>query len=291
MPAPCSWSATTGASSTTSSPARSRGKATSAGLWREYEGGYEDWKTQRERARGLREPRRRAAPPTRRGAATGARSAAAATPPTRPPPKPRKLSYKEQRELDALPARIDALEAEQKELGELLADARVLCEGAGPRAAAQARYAQIDAELTARARALGGARQPVRAGHGAGVVRMNFQQLRAVRETIRRDFNLTEVAKVLHTSQPAISRQIRELEEGARRRPRPPDGSDRGGSFQRTASFACTAFTMRWNSSRLTSEITQWFMPPCGPVRRLVTALDREARRAVVQPGRARRTR
>src|SRR4051794_17294904 len=42
---------------------------------------------------------------------------------------------------------------------------------------------------------------------------MNFQQLRAVREAIRRDFNLTEVAKVLHTSQPAISRQIRELEE------------------------------------------------------------------------------
>jgi len=42
---------------------------------------------------------------------------------------------------------------------------------------------------------------------------MNFQQLRAVRETIRRGFNLTEVAKVLHTSQPAISRQIRELEE------------------------------------------------------------------------------
>jgi LysR family cys regulon transcriptional activator len=42
---------------------------------------------------------------------------------------------------------------------------------------------------------------------------MNFQQLRAVREAIRRGYNLTEVAKVLHTSQPAISRQIRELEE------------------------------------------------------------------------------
>jgi len=42
---------------------------------------------------------------------------------------------------------------------------------------------------------------------------MNFQQLRAVRETARSGFNLTEVAGVLHTSQPGISRQIRELEE------------------------------------------------------------------------------
>ena len=42
---------------------------------------------------------------------------------------------------------------------------------------------------------------------------MNFQQLRSVRETVRRGFNLTEVASVLHTSQPGISRQIRELED------------------------------------------------------------------------------
>lgn len=42
---------------------------------------------------------------------------------------------------------------------------------------------------------------------------MNFQQLRAVRETARSGFNLTEVAGVLHTSQPGISRQIRELED------------------------------------------------------------------------------
>ncbi|MBK1689957.1 CysB family HTH-type transcriptional regulator [Rubrivivax gelatinosus] len=41
---------------------------------------------------------------------------------------------------------------------------------------------------------------------------MNFQQLRSVRETVRRGFNLTEVAQVLHTSQPGVSRQIRELE-------------------------------------------------------------------------------
>lgn len=42
---------------------------------------------------------------------------------------------------------------------------------------------------------------------------MNFQQLRAVREATRQDFNLTEVAATLYTSQPGISRQIRELEE------------------------------------------------------------------------------
>lgn len=42
---------------------------------------------------------------------------------------------------------------------------------------------------------------------------MNFQQLRSVREAVRCGFNLTEVSKVLHTSQPGVSRQIRELEE------------------------------------------------------------------------------
>ena len=42
---------------------------------------------------------------------------------------------------------------------------------------------------------------------------MNFQQLRTVSETARRGFSLTKVAAALHTSQPGISRQIRELEE------------------------------------------------------------------------------
>ena len=42
---------------------------------------------------------------------------------------------------------------------------------------------------------------------------MNFQQLRSIREAARNNYNLTEVASVLFSSQPAISRQIRELEE------------------------------------------------------------------------------
>lgn len=42
---------------------------------------------------------------------------------------------------------------------------------------------------------------------------MNFQQLRSVREAVRQGFNLTEVAAALHTSQPGVSRQIRELED------------------------------------------------------------------------------
>ncbi len=42
---------------------------------------------------------------------------------------------------------------------------------------------------------------------------MNFQQLKSVREAARRGYNLTEVANALFTSQPGVSRQIRELEE------------------------------------------------------------------------------
>lgn len=42
---------------------------------------------------------------------------------------------------------------------------------------------------------------------------MNFQQLRSVRETVRQGFNLTLVAEALHTSQPGVSRQLKELED------------------------------------------------------------------------------
>jgi ATP-binding cassette subfamily F protein uup len=120
------------------------------GLWREYEGGYEDWKTQRERARTLREAAERSAaggrgkaamPATPAPAAPASKAAGAAG------AKPRKLSYKEQRELDGLPARIEALEAEQRTLGQLLADAALYAREPDRATAAQTRYAQIDAEL------------------------------------------------------------------------------------------------------------------------------------------------
>jgi LysR family cys regulon transcriptional activator len=42
---------------------------------------------------------------------------------------------------------------------------------------------------------------------------MNFQQLRYVREAVRQGLNLTEAANALFTSQPGISKQIRELED------------------------------------------------------------------------------
>ena len=69
--------------------------------------------------------------------------------PRRRAAKPRKLSYKEQRELDALPARIEALEVEQKELAALLASAELYAEDPVRAEAAQMRYAQIDDELLA----------------------------------------------------------------------------------------------------------------------------------------------
>jgi LysR family cys regulon transcriptional activator len=42
---------------------------------------------------------------------------------------------------------------------------------------------------------------------------MNFQQLRFVREALRNNLNLTEVAAVLYTSQSGVSKQIKDLED------------------------------------------------------------------------------
>jgi LysR family transcriptional regulator, cys regulon transcriptional activator len=42
---------------------------------------------------------------------------------------------------------------------------------------------------------------------------MNFQQLRIIRETVRNNFNLTEAANALNTSQSGVSKHIKDLED------------------------------------------------------------------------------
>ena len=42
---------------------------------------------------------------------------------------------------------------------------------------------------------------------------MNFQQLRIIREAVRQGFNLTDVATALHTSQPGVSKHIKDIED------------------------------------------------------------------------------
>ncbi len=106
------------------------------GLWREYEGGISDWQTQRARSRVV----------------VSAPAAAPAAPPLPPaaPAAPRnKLSYKAQRELDGLPARIAALEAEQKTITQALADPALYAKQPQRATELHARYAQIDEELLA----------------------------------------------------------------------------------------------------------------------------------------------
>jgi ATP-binding cassette subfamily F protein uup len=108
------------------------------GLWREYEGGYEDWKRQRERTRVA----------VAAQAAVQAPRPVAADPP-RPAAARTKLSYKEQRELESLPDRIEALEAEQKSLVERLASPALYTGAPQQVASLQARHDQIEAELMA----------------------------------------------------------------------------------------------------------------------------------------------
>jgi ATP-binding cassette subfamily F protein uup len=110
------------------------------GAWREYEGGVEDWLAQSQRAAELRA---RQAPPPVASKAVSAPSIGA----SRAPPAQRKLSFKEQRELDELPARIDELETEQRSLAELLAKPGLYTEMPQRVGEVQSRYDAIEQEL------------------------------------------------------------------------------------------------------------------------------------------------
>ena len=87
------------------------------GFWREYEGGVQDWLIQSERARSLAPQAKPAAPTAKSTTAEQPKAQAA-----QPAAKARKLSYKEQRELETLPELIASLEAEQKETQAALND-------------------------------------------------------------------------------------------------------------------------------------------------------------------------
>jgi ABC transport system ATP-binding/permease protein len=122
------------------------------GRWREYEGGVQDWLTQSRRAQSLAVAAPAGATPK------DAPSRAPAAAPQPAPPK-KKLSYKEQRELDLLPALIDSLEQEQKTIHEELADGTLYSSDPVRAATMSERSARIDDELMAaleRWEALGG---------------------------------------------------------------------------------------------------------------------------------------
>jgi ATP-binding cassette subfamily F protein uup len=86
------------------------------GQWKEYVGGYSDWLRQRP-AGGAARFDASGGPDARPASTVGAGTTAKAK-----PVQGRKLSFKEQRELDQLPARIAALETEQGALHGRLAD-------------------------------------------------------------------------------------------------------------------------------------------------------------------------
>jgi ABC transport system ATP-binding/permease protein len=126
------------------------------GFWREYEGSVQDWLTQRARSAqlapsakniGKNEPQ-----PTKKqheqlpnaeqtSAAPPSTATAAATAPRK------KLSYKEQRELDNLPERIKALEEEQKAIQGQLADGKLYVTDNAKALQLAQREAAIETEL------------------------------------------------------------------------------------------------------------------------------------------------
>jgi ATP-binding cassette subfamily F protein uup len=104
------------------------------GRWQEYIGGYTDWERVRSAAPAPRPTasRTETKPPQKEAA---------------PAAKAKKLSYKEQRELEELPTLIAALEAEQKAISEKLADAELYRRQPDEAGKLNRRYAQIDEQL------------------------------------------------------------------------------------------------------------------------------------------------
>ena len=121
--------------------------AEGGGAWHEYVGGYTDWLQQR------RTPVAAGAAKgggSKRSAGGGSGSVASGTTGAGTPKSKTKLSYKDQRELAALPDEIEALEREQSELNALMSSADYHRRGPDQIRDDRARSAQIEALLLAK---------------------------------------------------------------------------------------------------------------------------------------------
>jgi len=112
------------------------------GVWREYEGGVQDWLLQSARSHAARQANGQTTKPENETPPVKA-----ATPTTSKPAQGSKLSFKEQRELDGLLTSIDTLELEQKTLREELADSSLYQRDAHRAVALHARDSAIEEAL------------------------------------------------------------------------------------------------------------------------------------------------
>jgi ATP-binding cassette subfamily F protein uup len=114
------------------------------GHWREYVGGYSDWL----RMRAAPAPQANSNDQSRGGRGRDGGPAAAPIP-AAPVVRPRKLGFKEQRELQELPARIAALETEQASLAASIADPAYYSRDVKAQRTDQDRLQSIETELFA----------------------------------------------------------------------------------------------------------------------------------------------
>ncbi len=112
------------------------------GRWREFVGGYTDWERVKDTTPPPPAPIKAAAK-----AAARAEQPAPTAAPAAQPAKQKKLSYKEQRELEELPARIAALEDEQTALNLQLSDPDFYKKNAAEARRVHERIEQIELEL------------------------------------------------------------------------------------------------------------------------------------------------
>lgn len=114
------------------------------GRWQEYEGGVSDWLIQSKRNRALVQERERNQQQADKRIDKKAAPAVALTPTASATAKAKKLSYKEQKELDELPALIDDLEQELAQINQLLQDGSLYVSEPERAVTLSARALQID---------------------------------------------------------------------------------------------------------------------------------------------------